>query len=79
MNYIETDKNPGKVRISGIPVLEYPVFLSETDELFSDKSNHCLTYFAYSLADRFKFICCIGDDESRTIRIFSHEQEKKRE
>jgi Ni,Fe-hydrogenase III large subunit len=77
MNYVETDKNPGKVKISEIPVLEYPVFLSEMDELFKNESNHCLNYFAYSLQNRFKFICCIGCDETKSIRIFSHEQVKK--
>jgi Ni,Fe-hydrogenase III large subunit len=77
MNFIEVENNPGKVKISEIPLLEYPVFLSEMDELFNDESNHCLTYFAYLLSDRFKFICCIGCDETKSIRIFSHEQIKK--
>jgi Ni,Fe-hydrogenase III large subunit len=77
MNYIEIDKNPGKVKMNEIPVLEYPVFLTEMDDLLKDVSNHCLTYFAYPLSDRINFICCIGCDVSGSIRIFSHEQVKK--
>jgi Ni,Fe-hydrogenase III large subunit len=76
VDFIEIKSNPGRVRISEIPVLDYSVFRSVIDDLLADGANHCLSYSAFPLNDRIRFICCIGCDDTKSIRIFSHEQEQ---
>jgi Ni,Fe-hydrogenase III large subunit len=72
-NYIEISTNPGSIKLTDIPILEYSEFCKLIDELFTNESNHCLNYFAYPLQNKFKFICCIGCDSNNSIRIFSYE------
>jgi len=60
-------------RSSEIPVLEYDLFYEEVTTMLADERYHCLTYFCYRTGERLKFICCIADDGSGTIRILSHE------
>ena len=74
-NYIEILTNPGKVKLTAIPVLDYPVFQSVIDDLLSNQSNHCLTYYAAPFPDYYKFICCIGCDETHSIKVFCHHQQ----
>jgi Ni,Fe-hydrogenase III large subunit len=76
VDFIEIKNNPGRVKINEIPVLDYPVFRSVIDDLLADGANHCLSYSAFPLNNRIKFICCIGCDDAKSIRIFSHEQEQ---
>jgi len=76
VDFIEIKSNPGRVRISEIPVLDYSAFRSVIDDLLADGANHCLSYSAFPLNDRIRFICCIGCDDTKSIRIFSHEQEQ---
>jgi Ni,Fe-hydrogenase III large subunit len=72
--YIEIVTNPGKVKLTEVPVLDYAVFTSVVDDLLAEQSNHCLTYHVIPFPDYYKFICCVGCDETHTIKVFCHHQ-----
>jgi Ni,Fe-hydrogenase III large subunit len=73
-SYIEVRNGFAPVGIGEVPVTEYSRFYEEVCAMLGDERFHCLTYFCYPSGDRLKFICCIADDGSGTIRILSHEQ-----
>jgi len=60
------------VPLNEIPVLDYNVFYNLTFNLLSNESNHCLTYFAYPKEGKLRFLCCIGNDERKTVILYSH-------
>jgi Ni,Fe-hydrogenase III large subunit len=72
--YSEVRNGSAPVGISEIPVLDYDRFYDEVCTMLGDERFHCLTYFCYPAGGVLKFICCIADDGSGTIRIMSHEQ-----
>ena len=74
MSATEININPCTLKISDIPILKYSEFTLMIDELFSNESHHCLCYFAHPLNNKLRFICAIGCDDTKTIRIISHEQ-----
>lgn len=67
-------KNQGTVSLFDIPAIPYNLFLSEIIELLQNDQNHCVAYYAYPVAEKLKFICCIADDRTGGILVFSHEQ-----
>ena len=71
-NYIVLTTNPGKVKLADVPVLDYAFFQSVVDDLLANPSNHCLAYYAIPFPDYYKFICCIGCDETHSIAVFCH-------
>lgn len=73
--YIEIRNGSVPVGIYEIPVLDYDRFYGEVCTMLGDERFHCLTYFCYPAGEVMKFICCIADDGSGTIRILSHETE----
>ncbi|MCX6244383.1 MAG: NADH-quinone oxidoreductase subunit C [Bacteroidetes bacterium] len=74
--YIELITLPGMVKLDEIPVLDYGGFSELVLGLLSLESNHCLNYFVVPFPGKYKFICCIGCDERKSVRVFSHEQER---
>lgn len=72
--YTEVRNGSAPVGISEIPVLDYDRFFDEVCIMLGDERFHCLTYFCYPAGGVLKFICCIADDGSGTIRIMSHEK-----
>jgi len=74
--YLAIESNPKAIKLVDIPVLSYTNFTTVIDELFFDEFNHCLNYFAIPLHDKYKFICCVGNDETHKILVLSHEQPK---
>jgi Ni,Fe-hydrogenase III large subunit len=75
--YIELTGQPAMVKLDAIPVLHYTGFCVLIAELMREETNHCLNYFVVPFPDKYKFICCIGADEKKSILVFSHEQDKK--
>ena len=73
--YIEVRNGSSPVGIREIPVVEYDRFYEEVTGLLGNENFHCLTYFCYPAGPVLKFICCIADDKSGTIRILSHEKQ----
>lgn len=73
-NYIEIENNSVAVRTAHIPVMDYDSFVKVIDELFTDDSNHVLSYFVLPDKNKYKFFCCIGSDSTNKILVFSHEQ-----
>jgi Ni,Fe-hydrogenase III large subunit len=72
MQYLKI-KNNQSVNIHDIPVAEYSVFYSTVRELFgSNNFYHCVNYFAYPFKGGLKFLCCIANDASSEILVFSH-------
>lgn len=75
--FIELKSQPAMVKLGEIPVLDYTTFCGLINELMADEANHCLNYIVFPYRDNFRFICCIGCDEKKSILVFSHEQDKK--
>jgi Ni,Fe-hydrogenase III large subunit/NADH:ubiquinone oxidoreductase subunit C len=71
MHYLKI-KNNQTVNVHDIPEVEYSVFFYAIGELFRDTTyNHCVNYFAYQHKGNLKFICCIANDASGEILVFS--------
>jgi Ni,Fe-hydrogenase III large subunit len=73
-HFLETINNGAPVLRWDIPVLNYPDFYNLVRELLSDQDCHCVAYFAFPIDSQLKFICCIANDRTSTIAIFSHIQ-----
>jgi Ni,Fe-hydrogenase III large subunit len=74
--FIELEGQPGMVKLDAIPVLHYAGFCVLISELLREESNHCLNYFVVPFPGKYKFICCMGSDEKKSVLLFSHEQDK---
>lgn len=66
-------QNQSTVSISEIPVLQYGEFEKYVLELLQDKNYHCVNYYAFPSKEKLKFICCLADDVSQTVKVASHE------
>jgi Ni,Fe-hydrogenase III large subunit/NADH:ubiquinone oxidoreductase subunit C len=73
-NYLEIRNNGAPVLRKDIPVLSYPDFCSLVKELLADQDCHCVAYFAFPIDNQLKFICCIANDRTSHIAVFSHIQ-----
>ncbi len=74
--FIELKGQPGMMKLDAIPVLHYNSFCLLISELLRDESNHCINYFVVPFPEKYKFVCCIGDDKKKSVLVFSHEQDK---
>lgn len=70
--YIEILNNSLPVSAEGIPVLKYGEFCEVVSGFLKNEANHCLAYYCVESSDNLKFICCIADDNSKSISLFSH-------
>lgn len=57
-----------------IPVLDYSLFREELIAMLGREQFYCLNYFCHRIPEGLRFICCIADDETGTIRILCHEK-----
>lgn len=76
MEYFVMKNNPEAVNIKDIPVLDYGGFYDQTTALLKKKCNHVVNYFAHSSPQKIRFYILIANDDSHSIFIFSHVQEK---
>ncbi len=72
--YTEVNNGSAPVPVRSTPVLSYGHFYDEVTKLLGSASNHCISYYCHDLSDRLKFICCIADDETGSIKVLSHEK-----
>ena len=72
--YSEIKNNSKPIDIREIPVSEYAVFSSQVTKLLNIETNHCLAYYCIEMAGTMKFLCCIADDLSESIKVFCHER-----
>jgi len=72
--YLEIRNDSTPVDTTGIPVLDYSLFREEVTAMLNRDDCHCLNYFCHPVGAGLRFICCIADDSSELIRIFSHEK-----
>lgn len=63
--------NGACVNVSDIPAVTYDSFRSTTLELMSDKSRHCVSYFAYPCAEGLRLMMCIADDNAHDILVYA--------
>jgi len=71
MNYISTYNN-SKVGLKEIPELEYKEFVDTAIEMLAGKPEcHCVSYFGHKSGRTVRLVCCIADDKSHHINIFS--------
>jgi len=68
--------NGSCVKVDEIPVLNYDRFVSTTLNLMSDKSRHCVSYFAYPYGEGLKLMMCIADDKAHYISVFACDVQK---
>jgi Ni,Fe-hydrogenase III large subunit/NADH:ubiquinone oxidoreductase subunit C len=76
MKYIEMRNNGSSVLRKDIPVLSYSDFYSLVKEFLADQDCHCVAYYAFPIDNQLKFLCCIANDRTSSIAIFSHIQKK---
>lgn len=69
--------NQSVIKIADIPVLQYEQFSLTVVELMQQPFIHCVNYYAYWTEDTLKFICCLANDQEKTIKILSHELYRK--
>ena len=60
------------LRAEDLNVLKYEEFSEMIPALLKDESNHCLAYYCYEVSENLKFICCIANDNTNSISVFSH-------
>jgi len=72
--YTELFSNPGRGKLTDIPVLKYDDFCAFLDILMGEEGTHCLAYFAVPSGTHLRFICCMAADENHAVVLFSHEQ-----
>ena len=63
----------GTIRLLDLPILDYVDFYHEVSLLAQRETVHCVSYFAYPTDQALRFICCMADDDSGNIRVFSHQ------
>jgi len=73
-NSIEMLNNGSPILLKNIPVLSYPDFYDLVKEMLAGTDSHCVAYYAFPVENRLKFICCIANDNTSGIAVFSHEQ-----
>ncbi|HSO77184.1 MAG TPA: NADH-quinone oxidoreductase subunit C, partial [Bacteroidales bacterium] len=76
MEYFIMKNNPEAVNIRDIPVLDYGGFYDQTTALLKKKGNHVVNYFVHSSPQKLRFYILIANDDSHSIFIFSHAQER---
>jgi Ni,Fe-hydrogenase III large subunit/NADH:ubiquinone oxidoreductase subunit C len=76
MNYLEMRNNGASVLRKDIPVLSYPDFYNLVKEFLTDQDCHCVAYYAFPIDNQLKFLCCIANDRTANISIFSHIQKR---
>ncbi len=76
IQYSEINNNSLPAGITEIPELDYEAFYIQLSEMLRDEAMHCLAYYAVDLGGYLKFYCCVGDDENKNIRVFSHKLHK---
>ncbi len=68
-------KNQKTVALQKVPVLPYEQFYVALASLLTQPENHCVSYYAYPVQGRLKFIACIANDSTSTIAVASHEMD----
>lgn len=76
MNYYTMRSNPEAVNIKDIPVLDYGGFYDQTAALLKKNGNHVVNYFVHAASQKLRFYILIASDESHSIFIFSHVEDK---
>lgn len=70
MNFA-TITNPGMVALKDLPVLAHSDFYQTADQLLPMEGHHCVAYYGYPTGGKIQLICCIADDLSHTMKVFS--------
>ena len=69
--YPEIFENPFTLDLGEIPVLEYDLFYDKVSEMLSDEAKHCVAYYGIEIQGSIKLICCIANDNARSVSVFS--------
>ena len=69
--YPEIFENPFTFDVGEIPVLEYDLFYDKVLEMLSDEAKHCVAYYGIEIQGSIKLICCIANDNARSVSVFS--------
>jgi Ni,Fe-hydrogenase III large subunit len=71
ISFIKTG-NGIPVALKDIPVLSYSSFYEEVKTLMSGNEDyHCVNYYAFPFENGLRFLCCIADDHTSLINIYS--------
>lgn len=66
-----TIPNQGVLPLQDLPVLSYADYFQTADELLGKEGHHCVSCYGHHDGSSVKLICCIADDHSHTIHVFS--------
>ncbi len=77
MEFLRLKNNPGAVSVNDIPVLEYDAFTEQTIALLRKKEHHIIDYFTVLTGGKIRFFILIAGDDTHTVFIYSHVQEKE--
>ena len=69
--YSEIFENSFTVGLREIPVIDYDVFYDQVSGMLSDEAKHCVAYYGVEVPGHLKLICCIANDKTHSIRVFS--------
>jgi Ni,Fe-hydrogenase III large subunit/NADH:ubiquinone oxidoreductase subunit C len=69
--YSEIFGNPFTVGINEIPVIDYDVFYDQVSGLLKDEAKHCVAYYGVEVPGYLKLLCCIANDKTHSITIFT--------
>ena len=69
--YSEIFENSFTVNIKEIPVIDYDVFYDQVSGMLKDEAKHCVAYYGVEVPGYLKLMCCIANDKTHSIRVFT--------
>ena len=69
--YSEIFENPFTLNLGEIPVMEYDLFSEQLSGMLKDEAKHCVAYYGIKFPGFIKLICCIANDNSGSVRVFT--------
>ncbi|MCI0523001.1 MAG: NADH-quinone oxidoreductase subunit C [Bacteroidales bacterium] len=76
MEFYRLKNNPGAVNVEDIPVLSYDTFIEQTLTLLKKKEHHAVDYFTACTGNKLRFFILIAGDDTHTVYLYSHVQER---
>lgn len=69
--YSEIFENSFTVGLREIPVIDYDVFYDQVSGMLGDEAKHCVAYYGFEVPGYLKLVCCIANDKTHSIKVFS--------
>ncbi|OFY21217.1 MAG: hypothetical protein A2X02_10390 [Bacteroidetes bacterium GWF2_29_10] len=76
-NTFATTQNYVPIPLGDIPIISYEIFYNNIKNSFAEETNHCVNYFGTLIEGEIQMFCCIADDKSGEIHVYSFIYEGK--